>query len=145
MFRFADMNRVTWPVTIGEGTFRVSWEIFTREELAARRREGAGVVGAHVAEHGTPKTVDQLAEIYEAIDKRSAENEAEILRRVRDWYDVQDPDGKPLDCTQERVKALIATEYGYHAMLHSLLEASREGPAKNLSPGPGGLPARDQA
>lgn len=145
MFRFGDLNRVIWPVEIGDGTFRVAFEIFTRDELASRRRKGAEAVMAHLHDAGPPKTVDELAAVYEAIDQRTACNEAELLRRVKDWYDIEDPDGKPLACTPERVRALIATEYGFRAMLHALLEASREGPAKNLSPGPGGLPVRDQA
>lgn len=145
MFRFANLNQVIWPVEIGDGTFRVAFEIFSREELAARRRDGAQAVAAHLETAGVPKTVEELAAVYEAIDTRTAENEAELLRRVKDWFDVEDPDGKPLGCTPERVQALIATEYGFNAMLHALLQASREGPAKNSLPGPAGLPARDQA
>lgn len=145
MFRFANLNQVIWPVEIGDGTFRVAFEIFTREELAARRRAGTQAVAAHLETAGVPKTVEELAAVYEAIDTRTAENEAELLRRVKDWFDVEDPDGKPLGCTPERVQALIATEYGFNAMLHGLLQASREGPAKNSLPGPAGLPARDQA
>ena len=145
MFRFANLNQVIWPVEIGDGSFRVAFEIFSRAELAARRRNGSEAVVAHIKAEGAPTTVDELAAVYEAIEKRTAENEADLLRRVKDWFDVEDPDGKPLGCTPERVQALIATEYGFNAMLHALLQASREGPAKNSSPGPAGLPARDQA
>lgn len=145
MFRFADLGTVIWPVTIGEGTFRVAFRVFTRQELAARRRSGAAAALAHLKDNGPPATVEELAAVYEAIDARTAENVEELQQRVTDWFDVQDPQGQPLSCTRERVQALIDTEYGYSALLEGLLQASREGPAKNSLPGPAGQPARDQA
>lgn len=145
MFRFADLNRVIWPVAIGEATFRVDFDIFDRKQLRARQQRGLKGALDRIATDGAPKTPDDIAALLEATHQREDADEAELLRRVRGWYDIEDPDGQPLAFSTDRLQALLDTPYGFTALLQGLLEASRAGPVKNLSPGPGGMPERDQA
>ena len=143
MFRFADLNRVIWPVTIGDATFRVDYDIFSRKELQARQAIGLRAALERLKTEGvhTPEDITRLLEDTHA---REAEAEAELLKRVRGWYDVEDQDGQPVPFSAERLQALVDTHYGFDALLQGLQEASRAGPAKNSQPGPGGMPERVQ-
>lgn len=145
MFRFADLNRVIWPVAIGEATFRVDFEIFTRKELRERQRQALESVAGKLQADGAPRDAEGVIAMLDATTAREDGDEAQLLRRVRAWYDIEDPDGQPLAFSTERLQAFLDTDYGYQAFMRGLMEASREGPAKNLLPGPGGMPARDQA
>ena len=103
MFRFADLNRVIWPVAIGEATFRVDYDIFDRKQLRARQQRGLKGALDRIATDGAPKTPDDIAALLEATHQREDADEAELLRRVRGWYDIEDPDGQPLAFSTETV------------------------------------------
>jgi hypothetical protein len=145
MFRFADLDRVLQPVEIGGGTLRVLYRILSRAELRAREREATMTVGRKLGEDGAPRSADEVEALLDAAAARESGNEALLRERVVGWYDLEGPDGEPLEFTRERLDALLATDYGYRALLGGLMRASRDGPGKNSSPGPAGMPARDQA
>lgn len=145
MFRFADLDRVLLPVEIGNGTLRVLYRILSRAELRAREREATLAVVGKLREDGMPRTAEDVQALLETSLSRDAGDQALLRERVLGWYDLEGPDGEPLEFTAERLDALLATDYGYRALLGGLMRASREGPAKNSSPGPAGMPARDQA
>lgn len=145
MFRFADLGQVIWPVTIGDAEFRVAFKIYTRKELRARKQRGTQALVDKINADGTPKTTEDLIKVLEHVAEKEDQDEAELLERVKDWFDVEDGEGKPLGFTVERLQAVLAMEYGFKAFNAALLEASQAGPAKNSQPGPGGAPARDQA
>lgn len=145
MFRFADLDRVLLPVEIGSGTLRVLYRILSRAELRAREREATLAVVGKLREDGMPRTAEDVQALLETSLSRDAGDQALLRERVLGWYDLEGPDGEPLEFTAERLDALLATDYGYRALLGGLMRASREGPAKNSSPGPAGMPARDQA
>lgn len=145
MFRFADLNRVVWPVEIGGATFRVDFEVYTRKELQSIRRRSAEIALARVTDGDAPKTADEIREVLDAAYRRNSEAEEDLRKRVKGWFDVEDRDGVPFDFSPERLQALLDTDFGFNALMAGLLEASREGPPKNSQPGPAGLPARDQA
>lgn len=145
MFRFADLDRVLLPVEIGGGTLRVLYRILSRAELRAREHDATQAVARKLRDDGVPRSAEDLEALLEASMTREADNVALLRERVVGWYDLEGPDGEPLEFTAERLDALLATDYGYRALLGGLMRASREGPAKNSSPGPAGMPARDQA
>jgi len=145
MFRFADLDRVLQPVEIAGGSMRVLYRILSRTELRARERDATLAIAGRLDVNGAPKTTEEVAGLLDASLAREQGNESLLRERVLGWYDLEGPDGTPLEFTAERLEALLATDYGYRALLDGLLRASREGPAKNSSPGPGGTPARDQA
>lgn len=145
MFRFADLDRVLQPVEIGGGSLRVLYRILSRAELRARERAATLTVAGKLRDDGTPRTEADVLALLDASIDRETGNEALLRERVLGWYDLEGPDGVPLEFTPERLDALLATDYGYRALLAGLMRASREGPEKNSSPGPAGMPARDQA
>lgn len=145
MFRFADLNRVVWPVEIGDATLRAVFNIYTRKELRARKRRATEALVARLGDDGQPKTPDDLIALLEVATDKEDDDEAQLHARVIGWYDVEDEEGKPLAFSTERLQALLDTDAGFKAFNRGLLEASQAGPSKNSLPGPAGLPARDQA
>lgn len=145
MFRFADLNRVIWPVTIGEGTFRVDFAIFNRKQLRERQRRALEQMAGKINAEGAPKSADDVVAMLDAATAREDGDEAELLARVKGWFDVEDGSSQPVPFSVERLQAMLDTDYGFQALMRGLMQASREGPAKNSPPGPAGMPARDQA
>lgn len=145
MFRFADLDRVIWPVRIGDAEFRGVFRILDRKTLRAREHDVALTLAGKLAADGAPRTAEDVAAMLEGTAARQDADEAMLRERVLGWYDVEDPQGAPLAFSVERLDALLATDYGYKALMAALMQASREGPGKNSLPGPAGQPARDQA
>lgn len=145
MFRFADIDRVIWPVKIGDAEFRGVFRILDRKALRAHEHTAATTLAQKLVQDGAPRTVEGVTALLESLADQQDSYVAMLRERVVGWYDVQDPEGAPLDFSAERLDALLATEWGFHAFLRALVQASREGPGKNWSPGPAGQPARDQA
>lgn len=145
MFRFGDLNRVIWPVRIGDAEFRAAFTIYGRKDLQERQARSVQAFALRMATEGAPKSADDIAKLLETTFQQQDGDAEDLLARVTDWFDVEDPDGKPLAFTRERLQAFLDTGYGFRAFYAALMEASREGPAKNSQPGPGGMPERDQA
>ena len=145
MFRFADLDRVIWPVRIGDAEFRGVFRILDRKTLRMREQDAARALAGKLEADGAPRTADDVVAMLEGMAERQDADEAMLRERVLGWYDVEDPQGAPLAFSVERLDALLATDYGYKALMAALMQASRDGPGKNSLPGPAGQPARDQA
>lgn len=144
MFRLADLGLVSWPVRIGDAEFRATFRILDRAALRARQQQGLEGFLERLKEDGQPRRPEDVVALLDATHKREDADEAALLARVTDWRNVVDDAGNPVPFSTDHLSALLATEYAFKALLHALLEASREGPEKNSLPGPAGSPAPAQ-
>ena len=144
MFRFADLGRVSVPVAIGEATIQVDFKVLTRKELRALQRQALTSVLASV-DASRPTSEAEVQALVQTIEEQEAREVSDLEERVMGWRGVVDADGAEVSFSPDRLSAMLAVPYIAEAFMRGLQQASREGPAKNSSPGPAGQPARDQA
>lgn len=171
MFRFAHLGRVWWPVQLpyadeegGEPvTVHMLFQLLTDAELDARERgalaqaaermkrtqdaadEDAARTSAIAT--GAPQVerksfdVDEFLSVLDAAQSAKSEDRESLLARVLDWRDIHDEDDSPIAFAADKLAALLAHRPFFIAVRDALLEASREGTAKNSSRGPDGSTA----
>lgn len=153
MFRYADMGAVFWPVTLRQAndagevvevTVHLAYKLLPRKTLREREKRGL-VAAAEKLQNvtGRPATEDLIA-AFDATVEREEGDVALLLAHVSDWRGFADGD-EPLAFSPERLEALLEYDVYFKPIMAGLHEASRSGPAKNSSPGPGGSPAPAQA
>lgn len=153
MFRFADKGIVFWPVQLrqvdeaGEmevATIHLAYRLLTRDELRDRERNSLKSIVERLGGPDAPRTAEDLITILDATIEREASSVEMLLDRVSDWRGVADGD-EPVEFSRERLASLLEYDVYFKPIVAGLYEASREGPAKNSQPGPGGSPAPAQA
>lgn len=154
MFRFADKGEVLWPVPLRQSddsgevqdvTVRVRYRLLPRKVLRARERLALSRLNVQAVREAT--TTEALAELLDEVTAREEADEALLLQHVTGWLaeDFCDADGQPVAFAPERLQAMLEFDAFFKPLMAGLHAASREGPAKNSKPGPGGTPALAQA
>lgn len=153
MFRFADKGVVFWPVQLrqideaGEidvATVHLAYRLLTRDELHERERNSLEALAERMGGPVAPRTAEDLIALLDGTIEREASNVDLLLDHVSDWRGFADGD-EPVAFSRERLAALLEYDVYFKPIMAGLFEASRDAPAKNSQPGPGGSPAPAQA
>lgn len=151
MFKYADIGRmwVQVELPVGEGdapaTIWLLQTLYTRAELRAREQALATRAHGGLSARDTLRTVEDVQALMDEVNAIEDADLEELAARTHDWRDVCGEDGKPAEFTAERLQALLTFQWFAQATRRALFAASREGPRKNSSPGPGGSPGQRQA